>query len=107
MPLQPAQSAAKASRLAAARNHFQFHGSSGTVEAVRGSATKGTKSGLMLLSTARAAICFATILVIFKAHGDDNSFAAQAERAFTAAQESTRKEPTNLIALVRLARAAF
>jgi tetratricopeptide (TPR) repeat protein len=60
----------------------------------------------ILFPTTRAAICSAIIFAAV-AHAEDNSFAARAERAFSAAQESVRKEPTNVVALVQFARASF
>ncbi|HTD65817.1 MAG TPA: hypothetical protein VK846_04710, partial [Candidatus Limnocylindria bacterium] len=38
---------------------------------------------------------------------ETNSFAARSERAFTEAQTSVRRQPTNVVSLIQLARAAF
>jgi len=60
----------------------------------------------MLRLTAWAAICSAGI---FASIGQcaESPFAARAERAFDEAQQLIDKEPTNVAALVRFARAAF
>lgn len=60
----------------------------------------------MLLSTARATVCSAGVLAGV-ARAEDNSFAARAERTFNDAQLLASKERTNVIVLVRMARAAF
>jgi tetratricopeptide (TPR) repeat protein len=62
--------------------------------------------GFIPFVTTRAAICFALLLAAF-ANAEDNSFAARAERAFSAAQKNVRTNQTNVTALLQLARAAF
>jgi tetratricopeptide (TPR) repeat protein len=61
----------------------------------------------MLLSTRRAAIGCAIVFSAITTPGAETNFAARCERAFKEAREVVRKEPTNMVALVQLARTTF
>jgi tetratricopeptide (TPR) repeat protein len=107
MPLQPAPSATTASN-PATRNHFQFHFTRATIEAVMGFAIKiSGRFWFMFHSTIRTAIGFAAILATVPLLAADNPFAVRAEHEFQQAQQLARKEPTNVTALIQFARAAF
>ena len=58
-------------------------------------------------SKALAACCLAGIFLTPSSRAETNSFAARAERAYANAQQLARKEPTNHVAAVQVARAAF
>lgn len=106
MPLQPAHTQNNPAR-PAVRNHFQFLSNGCIILAVRSLQTNCVRAhGFILFVTTRVAICSALFLTTF-AHAGDSSFAARAERAFSAAQKSVRTNPTNVITLLQLARAAF
>ncbi len=108
MPLQLVSRTSSAASTAA-RNHFQFHGIDGTVEAVQGMATMiWRRFTFTLISTARLAICSTAILAAATCLGaDNNTFAADAERAFQDAEKIADTRPVAVTALVQLARAAF
>jgi hypothetical protein len=61
----------------------------------------------MLVSTTCAWVCCEIIPAATLFAADTNSFAARAQRSFIEAQQLARKEPTNVAALLQLARAAF
>lgn len=106
MPLQPAPNATTASS-PANRNHFQFRFIVGIIGAVRSSATVLTRFWFILLSTMRAAIGCVVVVAAVTTPGAETDFATRCERGFKDARELVRKEPTNIVALVQLARTAF
>lgn len=108
MPLQLVSRTSSAASTAA-RNHFQFHGIDGTVEAVQGMATMiWRRFTFTLISTARLAICSTAILAAATCLGaDNNTFAADAKRAFQDAEKIANTRTVAVTALVQLARAAF
>lgn len=107
IPLQPAPSASKATRTAA-RNHFQFHFTGGTIEAVKGLAIMNSgRFWLMLVSTMRRNVGCAFVLAAIAVSAAPTDFASRCERAFTDSQVAVRNEPSNRAALTQLARAAF
>jgi tetratricopeptide (TPR) repeat protein len=59
------------------------------------------------MSTIGAAIGCLLIFAVSGGAAGTNAFAARAERLFTESQQLVRREPTNVAALVQLARAAF
>jgi tetratricopeptide (TPR) repeat protein len=61
----------------------------------------------MLFSTTCGWVCCEIIFAASLSAAEANSFAARAERSFIDAQQIARKEPTNVAALLQLARAAF
>ena len=107
MPLHPAPHATTASK-ASVRIHFQSHFTGLTIEVVKGLATSfSERFWLIFLSTMGVAIGCALMFSAMHASGAETNFATRAERAFDESRKLTRLEPTNVTALLQLARASF
>lgn len=111
MPLQPAPLKTTVINPAPRQIRFQFRRASVMLEVNMISAIKIPGAcWFMQSSTLRSLISFALLVLNLGASAAEvaaASFSVRAETAFTEAQQKVRQQPSNTLALVELARAAF